>query len=1282
MPELGKATYVLVIDSKAYSAGLKNAERQARATTSSIAKQYEALAVSGKSSATATSTAWAQSAKAQTAASSATTRAAKSVTAANTEVAAASEGMASRVKGAMASAMGSVAAAEQRIGAIGTRIRSVGSQMSSAGRRIMHGFTVPVLAIGVAAGKMAIDFEDAMLKIQNLVGESKSQVEEWSKQLLTLGPKLGKSPKELADALFFITSAGIHGGAAIDVLTQSAKASSVGLGDTMTVADAVTSAVNAYGAANLSASKSVNVLAATVKEGKTEAASVAPILGRLLPVASQLGVKFNEVGAAIASQTRIGLSAAGAGTALRAVLTTLLHPASQAEKALNKAGLSSAGLRKEIKDKGLLATLHTLADASKGNAATMGKFIPNVRALVGAFALTGKNAKSTNQIFSDMSGKLNIVNPAFKRFQQTASFKVHSSLAALETALIKLGGEILPVVVPAIEKIVSGVGKLVAWIGKLPAPVRAGIVAFIAFVAVLGPLLMGLGAIVTAIGAIAAAFGVTAAAILPWIAGIAAAIVGIVALTVLVIRHWNEVKAVFSTVLNAISSAMRATVGAISVGVNAVVGEVSKWKLAGTVLRTSWNIVFGFFKASFSGIRSVVTAAFSVMASVIKAFISLANPLIKGWLAGVKTLFTTVWSGIQTILKGALQVLRGVLLTFTGLMRGDWSRAWNGIKTIFTGAWNVMKGFLTTLTAPFRAAANAVGTAIKTGLSDGVKGVVGFVKSILNAIIGVVNLFINEFDSIAGPHHLGVSVFGHHIGVTTPGVHINTIQPLATGGTVTSPLQLVGEQGPELVRLPKGSQVHSASATTRMLAHAASSWGPTPAGQTLSPATIVGLWLKHNGSRLYAKLMEKVSWNESNNFTGAHNASGASGLWQILGQLVGGDIYNPDVNAENAVAKFKSGGGLNPWTASKNEGAHGGWGKWMFLIGQDPGSLANINLRSRKRHPKLKPAPILHFKQLPGFPHPIWPGTFTRLTNRLTEYQKQYDNLASTFEFDSDLPIPDQVAHTNQLIGFQQSQIGPTITLMQTAATFAVRELKNAITMVQKIIRHIKAEITKQRKLITDETKKLAGAKAGSQEAKNLRSSISQRKNRIKTLRDFIKNDALTRISAWRSKRNELHDDLTLYSSSTSVPQLFFDMNQTINELKHHITDLTSSSSPPSTNDSGNPPLPSIPQTVVDFKQATAGLGLDVPGLASGGVLDKPTLFLGGEGGEREIVSPESMMRAIVREEGAGSGLTIEQHNHMLHPADPEVLIAIGRAATAGHSYQGGRPAKRFRSGL
>jgi hypothetical protein len=64
-----------------------------------------------------------------------------------------------------------------------------------------------------------------------------------------------------------------------------------------------------------------------------------------------------------------------------------------------------------------------------------------------------------------------------------------------------------------------------------------------------------------------------------------------------------------------------------------------------------------------------------------------------------------------------------------------------------------------------------------------------------------------------------------------------------------------------------------------------------------------------------------------------------------------------------------------------------------------------------------------------------------------------------------------------------------------------------------------------------------------------------------------------------------------------------------------------------------------VPGTSIDFGGGTYGgqtIGFpNIPKLAAGGVLTSPTLFVGGEAGT-EIVSPEDLLRSIIREEGGG----------------------------------------------
>jgi hypothetical protein len=68
------------------------------------------------------------------------------------------------------------------------------------------------------------------------------------------------------------------------------------------------------------------------------------------------------------------------------------------------------------------------------------------------------------------------------------------------------------------------------------------------------------------------------------------------------------------------------------------------------------------------------------------------------------------------------------------------------------------------------------------------------------------------------------------------------------------------------------------------------------------------LWVSAGGPAWAAAHAASIAECESGGNVGAHNPSGATGLWQILGAVVGGSLYNPYVNAANAVSKFRASG--------------------------------------------------------------------------------------------------------------------------------------------------------------------------------------------------------------------------------------------------------------------------------------------------------------------------------------------------------------------------------------
>ena len=297
-------------------------------------------------------------------------------------------------------------AMSQSMDKFGKSIKGNGDIMAAFGRRLgVMAVAAAAAGVALASIRRELKFSQTMSRITGLVGVAAAQVNKWKDELKDLSNALGVAPQELAEGLFFITSAGLRGTKAIKALNAAAKASVAGLGSVKVVADALTSALNAYGDANLTAEKSASILVATVREGKAEADAIAGALGQVLPVAAELEVSFDQVGAAIAAMTRVGLDANISVTALRSTLSAILKPSSQAAKVAKDMEFSFDLIRKSLREKGLLATLRELKVRLAASGQTMEKLFPDVRALTAVLTLVGKNAEAVEGIFKSLASE-------------------------------------------------------------------------------------------------------------------------------------------------------------------------------------------------------------------------------------------------------------------------------------------------------------------------------------------------------------------------------------------------------------------------------------------------------------------------------------------------------------------------------------------------------------------------------------------------------------------------------------------------------------------------------------------------------------------------------------------------------------------------------------------------------------------------------------------------------------------------------------------------------------
>ena len=372
---------------------------------------------------------------------------------------------------------------------VGKGINKIGNQLTRTGRVLTRGITIPVAAAGAASIKMALDFETSIQRVGALTEANRGQVKKWSDQILTLGPKLGEAPNDFAQALYFVASSGAKVSQVMPITTAAVKASAAGMGDAQIVAQILTSAVNAYGASNLSAKAAADQLTEAIKVGKAEPEALAASLGRVIPLAENMGVTFAETAASVSTLTNTGLSAAEATTAIRAVLTTLVKPAQQTTDQYKKMGISVDYLRKSIKDKGLNATLVDLKNRIGDNKDALGKLFPNVRALTGFLALTGKNAAQVARNVDLVTHSTGVANKAFKRAAESDAFKFRKALAGLEAEAVKLGAVLLPFATELVGKLED----LVGWFDSLSSAQQKWIGIAIITAAAIGPIVTFIG---------------------------------------------------------------------------------------------------------------------------------------------------------------------------------------------------------------------------------------------------------------------------------------------------------------------------------------------------------------------------------------------------------------------------------------------------------------------------------------------------------------------------------------------------------------------------------------------------------------------------------------------------------------------------------------------------------------------------------------------------------------------------------------------------------------------
>jgi TP901 family phage tail tape measure protein len=366
-------------------------------------------------------------------------------------------------------------------------IKGFNASASQIGGALTRSLTLPLLALGGVALKLASDYASAIGRVEGLTSildDGKHTIEEVSDDLLNLAQIVPTAPKDLADALYFAGSAGLAFGQAMQVVTLSSKAAAIGMGQASDISKVLIFALNAFEGTGLTAAHAMDVLTEGIKQGTAEPEEMAIALGRLLPIARAAGITFDQVVGSVAALTNIGVPTRVATTSLRALFSELLGPTKQATERLDQLGVSAQRLRDTLRF-GPLAAFELLRRAVGKNRDALRDVLPQIRGLTAYLGLTEGKLGETKRVMDAVTHSTGALGKAFDIISKTPAFQFQISLNKLRVAGIKVGNALIPIFL----RMTDALGQFGDILSSMPDGMTKMVVAAGVLAAALGPML-------------------------------------------------------------------------------------------------------------------------------------------------------------------------------------------------------------------------------------------------------------------------------------------------------------------------------------------------------------------------------------------------------------------------------------------------------------------------------------------------------------------------------------------------------------------------------------------------------------------------------------------------------------------------------------------------------------------------------------------------------------------------------------------------------------------------
>ena len=336
--------------------------------------------------------------------------------------------------------MGRASAAFQQLQTGAKKVGSGVSQVGGSITRLGMGFAPLTFAMGLAV-RDANEFERGIAEVSTIADSAQMPIEWMEKATLGLAVQFGTFPVEQTKSLYQAVSSGAtEAGQAMDFLTGANQLAIAGISDTATSLDLLTGAVQLFGKSGLDGADAADVMFKTVQLGKTTIPELGAALGQVMPTAALLGIRFEELGSAMAAVTLGNINTAEAATGLNAAFANIIKPSKEATEVAKKLGIEFTSTA--LKSKGLTKFMGEIVDKAGDDEIALSKLFGSIRGSKAIMTLAANGAETYTNNIAAMEERAGAAEAAFQKMSKTADFQ-QRRLFALRKVASTVFGQVL-----------------------------------------------------------------------------------------------------------------------------------------------------------------------------------------------------------------------------------------------------------------------------------------------------------------------------------------------------------------------------------------------------------------------------------------------------------------------------------------------------------------------------------------------------------------------------------------------------------------------------------------------------------------------------------------------------------------------------------------------------------------------------------------------------------------------------------------------------------------------